>query len=572
MLWKFPLSAPSRPQRKTFRRRAPDKTLLLQPRKAETAVPVRGAGNDPLEHASNISMKAGQFVFVKDLIHFRHSAASTCGTGPYSTLWEQSHLTLVVFFMGIKHGGIELHEFAGLQGDEFLMAEIMQHTLARMIVIQVQETDLSSIRKIRKNNPFAVFIRLFKIIAGDPEMAPPLDCHIFIQKVDHAAVIIHGAGPVIVVQRSRITPCVDEKDFAFSAFAAYDHGQHVFIIHSDHFVLVRRIGEFRFAQGSRHDPEAACQIEACLIRLAVRSGGPVEAASFPFDPDAAEFAEIAVVDQIRESESIMLALRVFGKMRDGQTQFAAGFHIFGQDFILLVGTGVPAGENQNFVVVDEEIGGDGIIDETDDIRLSVGRRSEMQIFMRQEHFRTREEDVFKDLETVLRGAGNPVQIFNRSGSAGLLGIFNCCKDPGKVLECSISPKDIYSLEGETFAVYSKQNGTVFTVKNNEKNQISLPYAHYDILTFSPIKEGLAPLGVEGKYIPPAVFQNIKYRRNSLEAELRCGGTILFYAEERPLCVKKDSAEIPFTFSNNLVKVKIHDKKPFTLTLKKETAS
>ena len=162
-----------------------------------------------------------------------------------------------------------------------------------------------------------------------------------------------------------------------------------------------------------------------------------------------------------------------------------------------------------------------------------------------------------------------LKIFNRSKSIGLLGIFNCCNKSEKVLNGTISPQDIYQLEGENFAVYSKQNGTVFTIKKDGKKLVCLPYAHYDILTLSPIKEGLAPIGLEGKYIPPAVFQNIKYHRNALEIELRCGGTILFYADKRPKCVKKDSVEIPFSYSNNLVKVKVHEKKPLTLTIQKK---
>ena len=101
----------------------------------------------------------------------------------------------------------------------------------------------------------------------------------------------------------------------------------------------------------------------------------------------------------------------------------------------------------------------------------------------------------------------------------------------------------------------------------EKRSLELPYGSFDILTFSPIKNGIAPIGVEGKYIPPAIFQEIRYRRNTLEVKVRCGGTILFYAETKPLAVRKDSENIPFTFRNHLVRVKVRSKEAFTLTLR-----
>lgn len=168
------------------------------------------------------------------------------------------------------------------------------------------------------------------------------------------------------------------------------------------------------------------------------------------------------------------------------------------------------------------------------------------------------EDVEND-EQVLK-------IFNRSGMSGLLGIFNCSKAAGKTLECTVSPQDVYALPGEEFAVYSRKNKTVFTMNRAEKRSLELPYGSFDILTFSPVKNGIAPIGVDGKYIPPAIFQAIRYRKNTLEVKVRCGGTILFYADTKPLAVRKDSENIPFIFRNHLVRVKVRSKEAFTLAV------
>lgn len=163
----------------------------------------------------------------------------------------------------------------------------------------------------------------------------------------------------------------------------------------------------------------------------------------------------------------------------------------------------------------------------------------------------------------------PLKIFNRSHQNFLLGFFNCFRGKKAIL-CEYSPQDIYSIKGEKFAVYSQKRGLLSSMKKEEKKHFTLSADDWDIFTFAPVyKNGFAAIGLSGKYIPSAVFLDVKASKNKLETRVCCGGTLLFYAETPPSCVKKNGEKIPFDFKEHLLTIRVNEKNPFTLTLEKQ---
>ena len=108
------------------------------------------------------------------------------------------------------------------------------------------------------------------------------------------------------------------------------------------------------------------------------------------------------------------------------------------------------------------------------------------------------------------------------------------------------------------------------MKKEEKSHFTLSADDWDIFTFAPVyKNGFAAIGLSGKYIPSAVFPDVKASKNKLETRVCCGGTLLFYAETPPSCVKKNGEKIPFDFKEHLLTIRVNEKNPFTLTLEKQ---
>ena len=239
---------------------------------------------------------------------------------------------------------------------------------------------------------------------------------VFVEIIHETAIITERPCPVVLIQAAGVCPGIDKVNFAFAALAADNDRKHIFIIHSQKFIIFRRIGKFQFAQRSRNDPETACQYHTHGVWLVVKSvtGRPVETAPLLCDLQTAEFTEVALIHKIFQFEGVMTACYIFGEVGDADTKFAARLNIFTKDFVLFVRTGVPAGEDQDLVVVDQKVGSNIVIGKADNVRLTIRRGTEMQIFVRIEHgLRTGEQHIFQNLESGFRRTRYPVGIVFR---------------------------------------------------------------------------------------------------------------------------------------------------------------
>ena len=109
----------------------------------------------------------------------------------------------------------------------------------------------------------------------------------------------------------------------------------------------------------------------------------------------------------------MAAAFIFGEVREGKADLTARLHVFAKDLVLLVRAGVPTGEDQHLVVVDQEVRRNVVVHKADNVRLTVRRCSEVQVLVGQEHFRLREDHIVEDAHTGFRSAGDPAGIVFR---------------------------------------------------------------------------------------------------------------------------------------------------------------
>jgi len=139
-----------------------------------------------------------------------------------------------------------------------------------------------------------------------------------------------------------------------------------------------------------------------------------------------------------------------------------------------------------------------------------------------------------------------LKIFNTNGNIGVLGIFNCSTD-NKNISGNYSVSDIYGLEGERFAVYSFRNKTISVADKNAALEITLNDGDYDVMTCSPVTNGVAPLGLIEKYNSSAAILKSEWCDNCYHAEISDSGVIGFYCEVAPKKVLCNNTDTDYSY-------------------------
>lgn len=146
-----------------------------------------------------------------------------------------------------------------------------------------------------------------------------------------------------------------------------------------------------------------------------------------------------------------------------------------------------------------------------------------------------------------------LKIYNTNGRIGTLGIFNCNVEPERIRR-AYSAVDINGIAGDRFAVYSFISKRLTTAGRNDLMEITLDDGEYDIITFSPIENGVAPLGLTGKYNSSAAVEKFEWKDGSFHARIKDGGEIAFYCDRKPARVscRGEKANYSYDSQNGLL--------------------
>lgn len=148
-----------------------------------------------------------------------------------------------------------------------------------------------------------------------------------------------------------------------------------------------------------------------------------------------------------------------------------------------------------------------------------------------------------------------MKAFNQCGRIGLLGLFHPNPDLSSgVIEEKIGARDIEGLKGEKFALYSIERGFLGLVSADDQQTVSLQSRASDLLVFSPVEHGFAPLGLIEKFNPSAAVLEFQASQTHCTATMRCGGVMAFYSERPARSVMVNGVEHPFENSGNLIRI------------------
>jgi len=141
-----------------------------------------------------------------------------------------------------------------------------------------------------------------------------------------------------------------------------------------------------------------------------------------------------------------------------------------------------------------------------------------------------------------------LKICNTNEKIGVIGIFNCNVE-NETISGNYCAADIKNIDGDKFAVYSFRDKKVTVSDKNTPINITLDDGDYDVITISPIENGIAPLGLTDKYNSSAAVISSKWENGSYLAEILDGGTISFYCQSKPVSILCCNEAADYSYDN-----------------------
>ena len=147
-----------------------------------------------------------------------------------------------------------------------------------------------------------------------------------------------------------------------------------------------------------------------------------------------------------------------------------------------------------------------------------------------------------------------LKIWNRNGSAGILGIFNgkggAEGQPGSRLTAAYKPADIRNLIGDRFACFSHVAGTLELLGTTEEQVIALGPREFELVTIAPVDKGFAPIGLADKFNSAGALSAIRWISDTrCEITLKDAGRFLAYSEKRPVSAQINDVDGTFEWND-----------------------
>ena len=131
-------------------------------------------------------------------------------------------------------------------------------------------------------------------------------------------------------------------------------------------------------------------------------------------------------------------------------------------------------------------------------------------------------------------AGTPIKAFTTTGEAAVLGLFHPQRPvEGVRIDAWAAPATIPGVAADRFAAWSCDRGYLGIVGRDAGIPVSLDPLEAELLTFAPLVDGVAAIGLTEKFLPAAAVRSVERGASEATIELRGGGPFAVVAE-RPI--------------------------------------
>ena len=144
----------------------------------------------------------------------------------------------------------------------------------------------------------------------------------------------------------------------------------------------------------------------------------------------------------------------------------------------------------------------------------------------------------------------PLEIWNRSGDAGLIGVFHALYAGGhaEIVSGAVGAADVPGLEGDRFACYALQAEQLSELGRSDARAFSLAEREFEIFWLVPIQQGFAALGLADKLNGPGALRRVdRSVAQACRIELADGGELLAWCDRAPRSVEAGGDAVAFRY-------------------------
>lgn len=143
----------------------------------------------------------------------------------------------------------------------------------------------------------------------------------------------------------------------------------------------------------------------------------------------------------------------------------------------------------------------------------------------------------------------PLQIWNRCGSVGIVGVFHALLGgQRRTVSGAVGPRDVPGLQGERFACYAQRAGRLIELADTDSASFSLAEGQFELYWLAPIEGGIALLGLSDKLNGPAALRQLtRPEPGVVRLTLADGGELLGFADHPPHSVEAAGTVLAFRY-------------------------
>jgi hypothetical protein len=136
--------------------------------------------------------------------------------------------------------------------------------------------------------------------------------------------------------------------------------------------------------------------------------------------------------------------------------------------------------------------------------------------------------------------------FSCKGDWGIVALFHLSRRK-KPIQGVVCASDVEEMTGERFAVYSHRQGYLGVHGKNQGIPITVKSCEADVVTFSPIEQGVAVIGCYSYYLAPGPIQEVTLEEDSMHITSLVTTPIMIYSERQVMEVRRNGSVIPWDY-------------------------
>jgi len=138
-----------------------------------------------------------------------------------------------------------------------------------------------------------------------------------------------------------------------------------------------------------------------------------------------------------------------------------------------------------------------------------------------------------------------LKVFNRNRDCGVLGLFHASQCPERIA-AAVSLADVPVLSAQrAYVAWSRRSDRLWHSDHQPAETVTLAPAEWDMVSFAPIEQGLAVIGLTDKFNSTGAIVSSRWTGSICEVRMRDGGPWLAWSQHPPVSMHADEEPLSF---------------------------